>query len=74
VSPFTLYYNQTLILPPNNQWWRVITSFGYFGTFNLDFGFHMYFLVRYARMLEEGEFVRQVRRAGGEKRQEAVYY
>lgn len=59
LSPFTLYYNLTLILPPTNQHWRVITSFCYFGTANLDFAFHMYFLVRYARMLEEGEFARQ---------------
>ncbi|GMH52101.1 hypothetical protein TrRE_jg7263, partial [Triparma retinervis] len=59
LSPFTLYYNLTLILPPHNQLHRALTSFCYFGTANLDFAFHMYFLVRYARMLEEGEFVRQ---------------
>jgi len=28
----------------------------YFGMFSIDFLFHMYFLVRYCRLLEEGDF------------------
>ena len=38
------------------QVWRLFTNFLFFGTFSLDFMFHMYFLVRYCRSLEEGSF------------------
>ena len=38
------------------QVWRLFTNFLFFGTFSLDFLFHMYFLVRYCRSLEEGSF------------------
>eukprot|EP01041_Mallomonas_annulata_P005198 gene5198-10397_t len=55
VSPLTLYYNYELIFS-KGQYWRVLTSFLFFGTFSLDFLFHMYFLVRYSRLLEEGFF------------------
>ncbi len=55
VSPLTLYYNYDLILY-KGQYWRIITSFLFFGSFSLDFLFHMYFVVRYCRLLEEGTF------------------
>lgn len=55
VSPLTLYYNYELILN-KGQYWRLVTSFLFFGTFSLDFLFHMYFVVRYCRLLEEGPF------------------
>lgn len=55
VSPLQLYYNYDLITQ-KGQYWRLITSFLYFGSFNLDFMFHMYFVVRYCRLLEEGSF------------------
>jgi Derlin-2/3 len=55
VSPLTLYYNYDLIVA-KSQYWRLITSFLFFGTFSLDFVFHMYFVVRYCRLLEEGSF------------------
>jgi Derlin-2/3 len=55
VSPLTLYYNYDLILN-KGQYWRIITSFLFFGSFSLDFLFHMYFVVRYCRLLEEGTF------------------
>lgn len=35
------------------QYWRLITTFLYFGPFSLDLLFHVYFLQRYARLLEE---------------------
>ena len=38
------------------QVWRLITAYLYFGTFSVDFLFHLYFLVRYSRLLEEGDF------------------
>lgn len=31
-------------------------SYLFFGVFSVDFLFHMYFLVRYSRLLEEGDF------------------
>jgi Derlin-2/3 len=54
VSPLTLYYNYELIL--RGQYWRILSSFLFFGSFSLDFLFHMYFVVRYCRLLEEGNF------------------
>ena len=53
-SPFHLYFNPKLIRA--GEWWRLVTNFAYFGTFSVDFLFHMYFLVRYSRLLEEGDF------------------
>lgn len=55
VSPLALYYNYTLITE-KLQLWRIITTFLYFGSFSLDFMFHMYFSVRYCRLLEENSF------------------
>jgi Derlin-2/3 len=55
VSPFALYYNFSLIFH-KGQLWRLATNFFFFGMFSLDFLFHLYFLVRYCRLLEEGEF------------------
>jgi Derlin-2/3 len=55
VSPLTLYYNSDLILQ-KGQYWRIFTSFLFFGTFSLDFFFHLYFVTRYSRLLEEGYF------------------
>lgn len=54
VSPFHLYFNLGLI--KQGQVWRLATNFVYFGQFSLDFVFHMYFLARYCRLLEEGTF------------------
>ncbi|RHY77059.1 hypothetical protein DYB30_007186 [Aphanomyces astaci] len=55
ISPFSLYFNFNLIFY-RGQVWRLVTNFLFFGLFSLDFIFHMYFLVRYSRMLEEGSF------------------
>ncbi|OQR89585.1 Der1-like family, partial [Thraustotheca clavata] len=49
------YFNFNLIFY-RGQVWRLVTNFLFFGLFSLDFLFHMYFLVRYSRMLEEGSF------------------
>ncbi|KAF6802110.1 ER-associated proteolytic system protein [Colletotrichum sojae] len=41
-------------LPPTTlSYWRLLTTFLYFGPFSLDLLFHVYFLQRYARLLEE---------------------
>lgn len=55
LSPFELYYDFSLIFK-KGQAWRLVSNFFFFGMFSLDFLFHMYFLVRYCRLLEEGEF------------------
>jgi Derlin-2/3 len=54
-NPFHLYFNFHLIFF-QGQVWRLFSSFLYFGMFNLDFLLHMFFMVRYCRLLEEGEF------------------
>jgi len=55
ISPFSLYFNFNLIFV-QGQVWRLLTTFLFFGLFSIDFLFHMYFLVRYCRLLEEGDF------------------
>jgi hypothetical protein len=55
VSPFSLYFNYKLIVD-KGQFWRLFTNFFFFGMFSVDFLFHMYFLVRYSRLLEDGYF------------------
>mmetsp|Transcript_18292 Transcript_18292/g.25808 ORF Transcript_18292/g.25808 Transcript_18292/m.25808 type:complete len:242 (+) Transcript_18292:128-853(+) len=55
ISPYSLYFNFDLIFV-KGQVWRLFTSFLFFGTFSFQFMFHMYFLVRYCRLLEEGDF------------------
>lgn len=55
VSPLSLYFNARAICV-KLQLWRLVTNFLFFGSFELDFLFHMFFLVRYARLLEEGSF------------------
>lgn len=58
ISPLHLYFNPVAITQ-KYQLWRLLTSFLFFGSFGLDFVFHMFFLVRYCRMLEEGEDYRR---------------
>ncbi|KAJ1622874.1 Der1-like family-domain-containing protein [Pavlovales sp. CCMP2436] len=55
VSPLSLYFNARAICT-RGQFWRLGTNFLYFGPFGLDLLFHMFFLVRYSRLLEEGSF------------------
>ena len=52
ISPFSLYLNYRLIFE-KYEVWRILTNFFFFGMPSLDFVFHMYFLVRYCRLLEE---------------------
>lgn len=53
ITPFHLYYNQHQIIH-RGQLWRLVTNFLFFGNWGIDFLFHMYFIVRYSRGLEEG--------------------
>lgn len=54
VSPFSLYFNLQLVA--KGQVWRLLTNFFFFGALGIDFLFHMFFLARYCRLLEEGSF------------------
>ena len=55
ISPFSVYYNSHLIFK-RGQLWRLATNFFFFGSLGMDFVFHMFFLSRYCRLLEEGTF------------------
>ncbi|KAG7051547.1 Der1-like family protein [Colletotrichum scovillei] len=52
VTPFQLFYSFRAVFA-KSQYWRLLTTFLYFGPFSLDLLFHVYFLQRYARLLEE---------------------
>eukprot|EP00958_Prasinococcus_capsulatus_P013453 scaffold1388_cov390-Prasinococcus_capsulatus_cf.AAC.3 len=55
ISPFSVYFNARLIFY-KFELWRLLTNFFFFGSLGLDFLFHMFFLSRYCRLLEEGSF------------------
>ena len=55
LSPFSLYFSFHLVFM-KLQLWRLLTNFFFFGSLGVDFLFHMFFLARYCRMLEEGTF------------------
>merc|ERR1712159_531628 len=56
LSLFHLYLDFKLI-STKKEVWRLITNFLFFGESpSIDFAFHMFFLVRYAKLLEEGSF------------------
>ncbi|KAK6024632.1 hypothetical protein OSTOST_09555 [Ostertagia ostertagi] len=46
----------SLLLGNNAIFWRLITSFCFFGSFGFSFLFNMIFTYRYCMMLEEGSF------------------
>ncbi|KAK1866448.1 hypothetical protein I4F81_008967 [Pyropia yezoensis] len=55
ISPYKLYINWDSVVRLH-QYWRLVTAFLYFGSFNLDFLFHMFFLYRYCKLLELNAF------------------
>ncbi|KAE8735004.1 Derlin-2.2 [Hibiscus syriacus] len=55
ISPYHLYLNPKLVFK-QYQFWRLITNFMYFRKMDLDFMFHMFFLARYCKLLEENSF------------------
>ncbi|KAD7117950.1 hypothetical protein E3N88_05218 [Mikania micrantha] len=55
ISPYNLYLNPNLVVK-QYQVWRLITNFFYFRKMDLDFLFHMFFLARYCKLLEENSF------------------
>ncbi|KAK2739198.1 hypothetical protein FQN57_006641 [Myotisia sp. PD_48] len=52
LTPFQLFYSFRAVFV-KSQYWRLITTFLYFGPLNLDLIFHVFFLQRYSRLLEE---------------------
>ncbi|PPQ65412.1 LOW QUALITY PROTEIN: hypothetical protein CVT26_000037 [Gymnopilus dilepis] len=55
VTPLQLYFSPRSAFI-NGQPWRMVTTFFYFGPISLDFVFHLFFFMRYSRMLEESSF------------------
>ncbi|TIC26625.1 Der1-like protein [Wallemia mellicola] len=55
ISPLNLYFSFHSAFI-NNQPWRILTTFFYFGDISIDLFLHLYFFVRYSRMLEEEQF------------------
>ncbi|KAH9042061.1 Der1-like protein [Lactarius pseudohatsudake] len=55
VTPLQLYFSFKAAFR-NAQPWRMFTTFFYFGSISLDFVFHLFFFMRYSRMLEESSF------------------
>lgn len=55
ITPFNIYFNARLIFQ-KLELWRLISNFCFFGSLGLDFVFHMFFLIKYSKALEEGSF------------------
>ncbi|XP_076941910.1 derlin-2.2-like [Bidens hawaiensis] len=55
ISPKHLYLNPMLVVE-KYQIWRLVTNFLYFRKMDLNFLFHMFFLSRYCKLLEENSF------------------
>jgi len=55
ITPLQLYFSFKAAFR-NAQPWRMFTTFFYFGSISLDFVFHLFFFMRYSRMLEESSF------------------
>ncbi|KAJ9628619.1 hypothetical protein H2203_002520 [Taxawa tesnikishii (nom. ined.)] len=52
ITPFQLFYSFRAVFH-KSQYWRLFTTFVYFGPLNFNLIFHIFFIQRYARMLEE---------------------
>lgn len=51
ISPFQLFYTFRAVYY-KSQYWRILTTFIYFGPPSLDLLFHLFFMSRYSRLLE----------------------
>ncbi|EFX00531.1 ER-associated proteolytic system protein [Grosmannia clavigera kw1407] len=52
VTPWQLFYSYSSVFA-KGQYWRLLSTFLYFGPISMDLVFHIYFLQRYSRLLEE---------------------
>ncbi|CAL8143478.1 unnamed protein product [Orchesella dallaii] len=55
VTPYDLYFNPYLMIM-HHQWWRLVTTFLFFGTLNFNFVFNLIFTYRYCYLLEMTSF------------------
>ncbi|EIW67503.1 derlin-2/3 [Tremella mesenterica] len=55
IAPIQLYFSWKQAIM-KMQIWRFATTFFYFGPLSLDLAFHLFFLMRYSRLLEENSF------------------
>jgi len=53
LTPFQLFYSFRSVYY-KSQYWRLLSTFIYFGPPSLDLLFHVFFLQRYSRLLEQG--------------------
>ncbi|PWN41175.1 Der1-like protein [Ceraceosorus guamensis] len=54
-SHYALWFSPHLVFS-KGELWRLVTTFVYFGPLSIDFFFHLFFFLRYSRMLEENHF------------------
>ncbi|KAK9468115.1 Derlin [Lipomyces arxii] len=52
LTPYQLFFSFRTVAD-THQYWRILTTFLYFGPLSLDFIFHIFFMSRYSRMLED---------------------
>ena len=57
VTHYQLFFSPNLVFRLN-QYWRLITTFLYFGGFGVEFIFHIFFVMHYGQMLEENTYGR----------------
>jgi len=55
VTPIHIFLNYRTVWQ-QHEVWRLLTTFLFFDYFGINFLFHMYFLVRHSRLLEESSF------------------
>ncbi|KOS15237.1 hypothetical protein Malapachy_2121 [Malassezia pachydermatis] len=55
ISPYYMFYSPQFVFK-RRQYWRLITSFMYFGPLNLNLLFNLFYYVRFAFMLESQTF------------------
>ncbi|KWU41032.1 Der1-like protein [Rhodotorula sp. JG-1b] len=56
VTPLQLYFTWRTAIENGQQIWRLATCFLYWGPLSLDFFFHLFFFMRYSKMLEQSTF------------------
>ncbi|KAJ9099901.1 hypothetical protein QFC21_003906 [Naganishia friedmannii] len=55
VGVAVLYFSWKTVLE-DGQYWRIITNFLYFGSFSFDLAYHLFFMMRYSRLIEENSY------------------
>uniref|UniRef100_A0A7S0Y8K7 Derlin n=1 Tax=Polytomella parva TaxID=51329 RepID=A0A7S0Y8K7_9CHLO len=55
ISEYNIYFYAPLIYE-EHEYWRFFTNFLFFGKLGPDFLFHMFFLIKYSKSLEEESF------------------